>query len=170
MSTPLRQFALAALLVSSVASCNVGADSSPVSSATDQSSPAATLRSMYDALASGDRGEMPSLLRTKSGGPLDAEQVKQVTSGIDRMIAAGTLRVAAVRVVASLPLDAVAASMLPGGSEAVRATFEVDGTGNRCLQLPLKNATAALAKLGGQWYVLEEVAFGLPFTVLPPGC
>ena len=153
------------LVASLVISCStVAAPSSAVqASRSDQASPQAALQSMYLALASRDVDAIPSLVRAKNGGTLSAQQVRQVKAGSEQIVAAGPLHVSTVQVVATLPLDATAVSLLPSGTNAVRATFDVEGTGNSCLHLPLRNAEAPLAEINGDWYVLEDATFGLPF-------
>ena len=161
----VRRLGMLSLVPLLVIACSTVAAPSPAlsGSRSGQASPQAALQTMYLALASGDVEVIPSLVRAKNGGTLSAQQIQQVKAGSEQIIAAGPLHVSTVRVVTTLPLDATAVSLLPSGTNAVRATFDVEGTGNTCLRLPLRHAEAPLAQINGDWYVLEDVAFGLPF-------
>jgi hypothetical protein len=157
--------ALVAVTLALTISC--GSLTVPAKTTPDQSSAEAVLRSLYTALAERDAEAVVGLVRAKDGGELAAAEQRAMRDGLDRTFASGPIRVTAVRVLASRPLDTDAARLLPPNVRGAQLIFEVDGSGNACVPLPIVTGTAPFAEIGHRWYALEDVHFGVPFTTLP---
>jgi ketosteroid isomerase-like protein len=132
----------------------------------DQSSAEAALRSFYGAIEAKDADTVVGLFRAKDGTALSSTQERTMRDGLKRVFAGTPAHVTTVRVDTARPLETEAMNLLPFGTAAVRLTFAVDGTGSACFPLPMQNGTSPFAQLQGRWYILEELQFGFPFTVL----
>jgi hypothetical protein len=132
----------------------------------DQSSAEATLRSFYTALEAKNLDGVVNLFRAKTGAALSASEDSAIQEGLRRVFAADPIHISAIQVTGSRALEPDAIRLLPSRVSAIRLTFSVTGSANTCLPLPISNGTGPFAELQGKWYMLEDVQFGLPFTVL----
>lgn len=155
---PLLRIALAVLLL---AACGAISDV-----AVDQSSARATVHSFYAALELRRVDDALGLLRTKDGAVLARDLHDRIAQAWDAGYRNGTIHIRAITFTHEAPLEDRARSLLPPGTEAVRLTFDIDGsTDSECNKLPARNVTTPAARLDGRWYLIEEVDFPLATVI-----